>query len=1253
MADNSRLLRKVEKLASDGKSDKALELLNSELSKSPREYDLIHQQADILFNLLNEREALRAINKAWNSHPNRRPELIAYLEQIKLRYPDLNEIDIFIVDKYLNQGDLAAARDVVSKLDTTRMEKLSAQYQAKVSRLQRTAIPGSLGGADTVPFYGLITLLEIARQWDQAAKLITTLAALADRELTKLDQETKRLIDAHPDVVSLHQTQAQLHFSLLNWDDLVRQASFLVDQDETDLDTLEELLKKALRQIPTNWRLKEVLSRLFVKKRQFKPAFDLLRDIGLNHTEARARAIDFLYQLELPEEQQPPLRQTLAELHLLENQSRRAAEEFLYLIENFTVFNEFVIERCRTILKKEPSAFELNLPLADAYVHIGQTESGIKSYLVLAEKSTDHIPIVIERLTALLEKNPAHISTHKALANLLSLDQKYHEAVIVLHHLFMIDHSLKNEVIRFLNGLLKRCDLSTEINFRCIQIHLDSGDLHSALAHIKAIDDLTIDMLDQILIEVDYYCCQHPADGEAIVDYYRDWLTLYVDHAPLRLALGRIYFYQGKLEEAAVLYKQTAMLDENRAGYAVDALQEILDHKPNYFAALRELLEVYLEFDHIEGAAHTLEIIEQNNLLPLKDIVTYFYKILDKYPTHTTLRLAFARTYQRNELLQHTIRCCDEAIEILPEEELAEFYLIKAECQSKEHELKPATENFNRAYRLNRNLADTVTRGLTEILTQDPEDRLARRFLADVYRQDGNTERAIAEYLYLVRIDQTSRDEVAAIFREITDQDDLSAMAWLGAGDLAVILEKDEQAIISYQKAWQLDQELLEKFPARYEQMIRREGTPGITFVAYSAVLIRLQRFDEVIRHLTKALELDAELESNAIGLLREILNQSPQRSDARRMLIDIYIARSAFEEATDLMFELLQYEKNDAEFVLDQVQPLLEQDPQHIKGRWARARAKVVREDFATAIEEILEIIEIDPRELDRALKYSLEIKQVHPDLIPWQFLQGDLFFLNGNYPQAREQYWQIAQNSADHTPAVIERFDRMIKADSQNASLYLLQGELYLKRGELEPAIEMLTTGIKHVHGGDLLVELHVNRGYAFLLNGEADKARAEFKKARKFDPQQKIIYRKIRQLWKTGLEFQLQKHTAASPEKARLQTQLQQYTNALATWQEIPGNEAKIARLSVLVRQGQLDLAVESGLALDALDQTGLAEMAQAYHRMGNVPAEIACLKQILKDNPSNTSHRKLQDRYKTMVLQKLQKKGSILVSRTKLP
>ncbi len=1254
-AEIEKVLRKIYKLKSDGKIDKALEALQDEIKKAPRVYELLHEQVDILFSQNREREALAALDRAWSAHPTRREEILGYLQQIKEIYPDLNKVTAYLVTKFLAQRNLKAARELVRYFSEEQLDALRSDFQTRVFRIERTAIPGSVAGDDLLPFYGMFTIHEIKNEWDKVISTLQTIGRLADRERNLLKTELERLLKEFPDNIRLHEARAEFFAREQQWDNFITELAILIPDSARLSSEFRLLITQSIQQNSNRWELIQAQARLLINDSSYDEAIDLLMKLGETFPQGRPIAIQMLQEIKAALPDRHGLNIMLTRLYLAQNQVDEAVAELADILNRHMDQNILVIEACRSLQIDFPQATALNYPLGDALVREKMVEGAIRAYSIIFTRDPLQMDAISEKLQTVLHENRESVPAHNAVSYLLFKQGKFAETAVVLHHLYVVSPATLPDVLNQLRSLAKQEAVAADVNLRIMQIHLDAGNLEEGLDHAAAVLRLKPDEFGAILAELDAYLQTHPQQADWVVPFYHGFLESRPEDSLLRLAIAEAFLVKQAFDEAALVYKEVAYLDDSKLDMVLGRLNDILLKKPNYLPVLKEMLDIYLEFGQIEKAAETLDALELQKLMPLKDVIQYFYTILEKQPTNKFLRVRFAKIYQRNELLEHAAQTCDEAIRALPENDQADFYLIKVHCLLEQSETVEATLILQKVYALRPEFAPDIITQLKRVLDINPTHALSRKLLADIYLKEGHLSTALQEYLLQARLDPACHAELRPLFENLQATNLTDAQVALALGDLYVILDQIDRAIQSYIKAVQLNLALAVQIPPRYEQLLPMYYQNARLHLAYADTLIRLSRFDRAMERLDQAYALDIQLQHFIVAALRHIIKREETNIDARQRLLNIFIHEKAFLDANRLIEEILSLDSTQVNFCIQKCGLILSWDDKLLEPHWTLIKCYRVTLNLAAVLQELQKLVEIDRKEVTNVITYFEQMEKDYTDSPPFLFAFGDMLTFAGDYPRACETYWSVAWQRAGLVENAVRRLENLLQFQPRSAVLHSFIGELYLRLENYEKAKNYFVAGLKLVHSGDLMVELYLDLSYTYSLMGNDKQAEIEFARSLKFDPQQQVTYRKIRQIREAGWHNQLLHQEDNPAGLAELYKRLGRYDEALQALQT-PDDRIQIAQILDIHRaQGRYDLLIEKALSLeDAEDDPEiLSLLAASYCRQQNLPAYIATLKQIVRHDPTNIRAQKnIAGAYKQLTLNKLSRESTRLVGRTQI-
>ncbi|OQY29946.1 MAG: hypothetical protein B6244_01420 [Candidatus Cloacimonetes bacterium 4572_55] len=1263
-ADTDKVFRKFKKLKSDRKYDKAVDLLKEELRKSPRQYDLIVEQSKILIELGREQKALPLLNRVWSAHPARRDDVLIFLQKTRLdlgilgaetsEQNDLGLINFFLFQKYLIKRDLTSADQILTSLDSDQIQELYSGFQSKASRFEKIATPGSVGSADLTPFYGILTIQKFTKKWNSARQTIWKIAKLSDRELPALRKEIDSMSENMPDDINLRLTKARIVFQQMEWIRFGQEIKYLLEKKRRLPEDLCDNVQTVVQQNPDLWGLKLSLSVILLRKNETPQALDMLKHTGWDHPESLPKVLALLEGLIHTGRKEPIIRQIIAEFYLKKNHVDQATKNLLSIVRTDPDQAGFMIQLCQNYLADNPEAISLYYPLGDALQLAGRINDSIQSYLQILKVDKSKIRQVARRLISLLEQHENNESAHFALASILTQAGFYQNAAITLHHLCTISPQTTDTVLQCLEKLANYEQIQTYVLSRMIQIYFDMDRLEDALKTADRLIRIDRNHLEFVLIESDQYGKKHLEKIPNLLRFYRELSMRYSGHFLPRLAAAEAYFAVETYDKSALIYKQVALLHDQKAGYIIERLKGMLELKPDFLPALQEMYDIYLEYHDIESAAKILDAFENKKLVSLKDIVKYFYMIIDREPLNKNLRLGFARIYKRNDLPEHTIQVCDEALESLPTPDHASFNLIKAQCLIELHQIDEAARLFHIAYKLDHQLADKIIHGLKQILDIHPTLVPARDLLATVYLEQNFLEEAILEYLYLAESDSSLHGEILELFEKINKEEITNARVTMGLGDLYVILEKIEPAIDSYKKTARLDPSLIPELPNRYEELLKNYAERTDLHLSYANILINISQFDRALGHLEHAYQIDPSLQNVLVGKLRQILKKDSENSEARKKLVHIFVRQKALKQACNLLLELLRLEEGNVEFVMEKSLEILRENKKFTPIHWVLTQAHIVREDLDAALVRLKSIVELDRNQLPAVIAYFAELEKIYQESSPFLFAYGDLLALNGDYAEAQELFWSISWKETSELSHVIERLENLVQYQSRSTRLQNFIGELYLRKNDFEQALRCFKKGMRLVHGGDLMVELYMNLSRVYSLIGDEKQAEREFTRACKFDPQQQVVFQKMRQIRETAWKHQLLNGTTEIKKQIQLHRKLGQYEQALDKIKGIePTLDNRREKLQIYLQQNRPDFLIESASVDREVkdDPTALYLQGVAYKRLHNLPAHIATLKKQLSNDPTRGRIReKIADSYQQLALGRLCKRSPALIDRT---
>jgi tetratricopeptide (TPR) repeat protein len=391
----------------------------------------------------------------------------------------------------------------------------------------------------------------------------------------------------------------------------------------------------------------------------------------------------------------------------------------------------------------------------------------------------------------------------------------------------------------------------------------------------------------------DIYKEQKITDQNAIKVY--EALLNIKDNPEVRFELADIYLINNKIDEAKKEYQKIIAMNPDNIR-AREQLADLNNSTNDEDGAISQLEEIYKRtpdnkqvIDKLAGLYATKKLTEPKTL-------NIYYKALQNNPKNESLYLFFATAlfksanYQKAsdtlmQLVNLNQTCIPDVIQMHKSMEdigyeSAEFYMNFAELETMVKNINEAVDYYRKAYKLSQDKIKIYIDKMEKIYLQYPTNRLAMRFLLDLYLANKNFDKASAigeEILKLAPNDSSVNRAMSTIYETMAEETGSLSTDYTSLLDRALKFNPNNTEIIPR----------LEK---AYRMQLKQKPDDIDKRLIFSELLIKNGKINDAITELQKALEYakaqkKSELE-HAIGLK---LGNMYMKVDMRELAIEVF----------------------------------------------------------------------------------------------------------------------------------------------------------------------------------------------------------------------------------------------------------------------------------------------------------------------------------------------------------------------------
>lgn len=387
---------------------------------------------------------------------------------------------------------------------------------------------------------------------------------------------------------------------------------------------------------------------------------------------------------------------------------------------------------------------------------------------------------------------------------------------------------------------------------------------------------------------------------------YKKILNIMPNDSVALFSLGELNEAKGLMTDAIKFYLAAAdsLSKEGKKEKILEIYGRILSLSPTNIPLKSKIAEIYARDGLLnEATKQYLQIAEL--LLKKGEVdksILYYQKVLDFEPVNKQALLGLSELYERTGNLNKAIEYIKEAVSLFPDDydilmKTTEIYIVN-------------------------NKYDDAIQYLQKIIEKEPANIKARRLLGDVYRKNGEREKAWNEYLPVldemileekyedaINLLESFKDidpletgkRLVSLYRQIGEQEHV-ARELISLADVFVLKDMKNEALNCLKEVLNItpDDEIIKLRIIELEKEIAKSTLPLETEKTVEGVILEADIY------------LKYGLKDNARELLESLRDKEPENILLHQRLKTLYFENNEKEKAIDECLSLYDiYKKN------------------------------------------------------------------------------------------------------------------------------------------------------------------------------------------------------------------------------------------------------------------------------------------------------------------------------------------------------
>ncbi len=1200
--DPEKARQKAQDYIRENKTESAIKLLEENLTEGEESFENYQLLARLYYDTAQREQAVRILQQLQKIAPARSDEIFNLVSELFYHHPSIDCGDLFLHLSIIKER-YEEIEKILRALNEREVKLLTARYDKLNQNLNARSVLSKKDFENLLILSALRFFINESEAGFKVIEPIINVEIYAEKVLKWARILARsRFNDPYSALLLLKSQLANSEYEAG-----VAQAQRIYEKFPDFIDHLIDTIIKT--KIPKNIEVKfsEFLTELYIKKGDFATSIEQLKKILAEDPGKIDDVIKGLRELERINPKDLNILFTLSDTYLEADRISLAINEFDKILEIAPEEYEKVIARYKKALEKEPNNLLVIQGIVNAYLRNEKVDEAV----AVIEKAYKNDPGLIDEyilnLNAILEKN---LDNPKALY-LLGLCYAHKgnkdRALVIFHNL--IDQKEYEYVNRALEEILNKIEDPDYLNLRTKTLCL-LGKYDVVFATIKPYLDESPEKLLIFFPSLDLIVNKKPSLLKKVLPIYQTYKK--VDLFVGELATARAYAFAGKYEEAVKGFEK-CLANEEQRDVAKRGLIEVIKERPDAVPLLLTAARIYMKEGELDIATQFFKTAQKVNPKAFFKIVDEFYDALKAFPKDREVRKVLIETFFQRGLWDRVIEEANRAIEVFGRNE--QYFNLKlgqalVESGNLSDAVRPLMLSLNGEEDYSREVIDYLDK-ILQIDKSNVSAHFARgRALSRARRFD----EAVDEYLLTVRILPARAEYVLDELKSLSSKIMANPKIIFALGSVEMVLKKYDDAVKHLLQACELDTTLVKGVIPLFEKLSKKISSPLLDFsLARVYQLADLKNL--AVKYYMKAQKANKAYQEPAISELKKICTANPKDVDSRIGLAELYFDYNNLEDAAALVSEVYQLDKTKINWVKNFVGRILKKNPHHIPSYYFLAHIFISEKSYKKGVEVYKKLLEMFPAELPKVVNILKKYEDADPDIM---FFLGVLYTNSGNLKQAIELFNKLYNRSPDFGSAITYQIKEILKRNADLGDAYLLASKIFAMEQEYEKAIESIRRARELMPEKENLI---LKEGQLYYKMGEPEKATKLYSELLKTTKDRKKLYRLIKNTrtnyLKESLELIKGDDEEARLKRADIYLLLNKLDKAARELQFVPGNNFLLKKQTIL----RARLYLKKNRLIDALeiirtlpvDKDTAFVYADIYEAMGSYGTAAGVLRQ----------------------------------------
>ena len=1200
--DPEKALQKAQEYLKEGKAEPAIKVLEQNLTDGEESFENYQLLARLYYEAEQREQAVRLLQQLRKIAPSRDDEIVSLISELFYRHPSIDSGDFFI--------HLSIAKE----------------------------------------------------RYEEIEKI---LRALSDREvkllITRYDKLNQNINSKQ--VISKRDFENLIVLSALRFFTNEGEVGLKVIEPMINVDVYAPKVLKWARTISRS-RFNDSYSALLLLKAQlangeYDAGVAQAQRIFEKFPDFIDPLIDTIIKTKLPKDYEVKFSEFLTELYIKKGDFATSIEQLKRILAEDPSKIDDVIKGLRELQRVNPKDLKILYTLGDTYLDAGRVSLAINEFDKILEIAPQDYDKIIDRYKKAFEKEPNNPLVIQGIVNTYLKKEAVDEAVAVIERAYKGDPGLLDEYILNLNAILEKKLDNTKALYLLGLCYGHKGDKERALVifqdlmdqgEYRYVDEATKEILDKVedfdyinlrarslcmlkrydeafgLIKpyldepaeklliffstLDMIINKQPALLDKVLPIYKR----YKEEDPFigELAMARANAFAGKYNDAVKGFER-CLAEEEQKDVAKRALIEVIKERPDAVPLLLAAARIFMKEGELEIATQFFKTAQMVDPKAFFEIIDEFYDALKAFPKDREVRTVLIETFFQRKLWDRVIEEANRAIEVFGRNEQY-FNLKLGQALVESGNLSDAVRPLMLSLNGEEDYSQEVIDYLDKILQIDKSNVPAHFARGRALSRAHHLDEAVDEYLLTVRILPARAEYVLDELKALSSKAMANPKIIFALGSVEVVLKRYDDAIKHLSQACELDSSLVKRVIPLFEKLSRETSSPLLDFSLAKIYQIAGLK-NSAVKYYMKAQAGNKAYREPAISEMKKICTANPKDVESRMGLAELYFDYNNLEDASTLVSEVYELDRTKANWVKKFVAKILQKNPRHIPSYYFLAHIFLSEKSYKKCVEVYKKLLEMVPTELPKVLNILGKYEDADPEIL---FFLGLLHQESGDVKRSVELFNKLYSRDPGFGSAITYQIKEILKKNADMGEAYLLASKIFAMEKEYERAIES-------IHRAQELMpekeDIILKEGQLYYKMGEPEKAIKLYTELLNRTKDRKKIYRLIRNTRNNYLKEKLEMIKGDDDEarlkRADIYLQLNKLDEAGREIQFIPKDNLLMKAQTVL----RARLYLKRNRPIDALEiirtlpvdkETALV-YADIYEAMGSYGIAAGVLRQ----------------------------------------